>query len=77
MDHRDYGIGCQILRDLGIRRLRLLTNNPRKRIGLAGYGLDLVEQTPIELPEGAGENLSQIAADRLTPLLMELIDAKA
>ena len=77
MDHRDYGIGCQILRDLGIHKLRLLTNNPRKRIGLAGYGLDLVEQTPIELPEGAGENLSQIAADRLTPLLMELVDAKA
>jgi 3,4-dihydroxy 2-butanone 4-phosphate synthase/GTP cyclohydrolase II len=73
MDHRDYGIGCQILRDLGIRRLRLLTNNPRKRIGLAGYGLDLVEQTPIELPDDAAERLSQLAADRLTPLLMELL----
>ncbi|PQJ34878.1 bifunctional 3,4-dihydroxy-2-butanone 4-phosphate synthase/GTP cyclohydrolase II [Salinibacter sp. 10B] len=73
MDHRDYGIGCQILRDLGIRRLRLLTNNPRKRIGLAGYGLDLVEQTPIELPEEASEQLTQLAADRLTPLLMELL----
>ena len=73
MDHRDYGIGCQILRDLGIRRLCLLTNNPRKRIGLAGYGLDLVEQTPIELPEGARDRLSEIAADRLTPLLMELL----
>jgi 3,4-dihydroxy 2-butanone 4-phosphate synthase/GTP cyclohydrolase II len=77
MDHRDYGIGCQILRDLGIRKLRLLTNNPRKRIGLAGYGLDLVEQTPIELPEGAGDQLSQIAADRLTPLLMDLLDRGA
>jgi 3,4-dihydroxy 2-butanone 4-phosphate synthase/GTP cyclohydrolase II len=75
MDHRDYGIGCQILRDLGIRKLRLLTNNPRKRIGLAGYGLDLVEQTPIELPRGVGDQLSQVAADRLTPLLMELIDS--
>ncbi|MFB6230249.1 MAG: 3,4-dihydroxy-2-butanone-4-phosphate synthase [Salinibacter sp.] len=74
MDHRDYGIGCQILRDLGIRRLRLLTNNPRKRIGLGGYGLELVEQTPIELPDGAEQKLTQIAADRLTPLLMELLD---
>ncbi|WP_103026767.1 3,4-dihydroxy-2-butanone-4-phosphate synthase [Salinibacter altiplanensis] len=74
MDHRDYGIGCQILRDLGIRKLRLLTNNPRKRIGLAGYGLDLVEQTPIELPTEAQDHLSTVAADRLTPLLMELID---
>ena len=77
MDHRDYGIGCQILRDLGIRKLRLLTNNPRKRIGLAGYGLDLVEQTPIELPEGGGNELSHVAADRLTPLLMELLDRNA
>lgn len=77
MDHRDYGIGCQILRDLGIRKLRLLTNNPRKRIGLAGYGLELVEQTPIELPTEARDHLSTVAADRLTPLLMELIDAGA
>ena len=77
MDHRDYGIGCQILRDLGIRKLCLLTNNPRKRIGLAGYGLDLVEQTPIELPEGGGDELSRVAADRLTPLLMELLDQNA
>ena len=73
MDHRDYGIGCQILRDLGIRKLRLLTNNPRKRLGLAGYGLDLVEQTPIDLPEDAADQLSQLAADRLTPLLMDLL----
>lgn len=77
MDHRDYGIGCQILRDLGIRKLRLLTNNPRKRIGLAGYGLELVEQTPIQVPDTAREHLSQVAADRLTPLLMELLDPDA
>ncbi len=50
MDHRDYGIGCQILRDLGIRKLRLLTNNPRKYVGLAGYGLEIVERVPIEIP---------------------------
>lgn len=73
MDHRDYGIGCQILRDLGIRKLRLLTNNPRKRIGLAGYGLDLVEQTPIELPDEASERLTKVAADRLTPLLLDVL----
>ena len=77
MDHRDYGIGCQILRDLGIRRLRLLTNNPRKRIGLAGYGLDLTEQTPIELPEEAREQIDRLAADRLTPLLVELLQPDA
>lgn len=49
-DLRDYGIGAQILRDLGVRHLRLLTNNPRKIIGLAGHGLDIVEQTPISIP---------------------------
>ncbi len=74
MDHRDYGIGCQILRDLGIRKLRLLTNNPRKRIGLAGYGLELVEQTPIELPDDTREEWSRTTAERLTPLLMELLN---
>ena len=49
MDHRDYGIGCQILRDLGLRRLRLMTNNPKKRVGLAGYGLEIAERVPIEI----------------------------
>jgi 3,4-dihydroxy 2-butanone 4-phosphate synthase/GTP cyclohydrolase II len=73
MDHRDYGIGCQILRDLGIRRLRLLTNNPRKRVGLAGYGLELTEQTPIDLPDDASDQLDRLAADRLTPLLLDLL----
>ncbi len=46
-DSRDYGIGAQVLQDLGLRRLRLLTNNPRKRVGLDGYGLTVVEQVPI------------------------------
>jgi 3,4-dihydroxy 2-butanone 4-phosphate synthase/GTP cyclohydrolase II len=50
MDHRDYGIGCQILRDLGVRKLRLMTNNPTKRIGLSGYGLEIVDRVPIEIP---------------------------
>ena len=52
MDHRDYGIGCQILRDLGLRQLRLMTNNPRKRVGLAGYGLEIVERVPLEVEAG-------------------------
>ncbi len=77
MDHRDYGIGCQILRDLGIHRLRLLTNNPRKRIGLAGYGLELTEQTPIDLPEEASEHIDRLAADRLTPLLVDLLQSNS
>lgn len=51
-DHRDYGIGCQILRDLGIRKLRLLTNNPAKRVGIKGYGLEIVERVPIEVQPG-------------------------
>jgi 3,4-dihydroxy 2-butanone 4-phosphate synthase/GTP cyclohydrolase II len=46
-DARDYGTGCQILADLGVRKLRLMTNNPRKRTALAGYGLEIVERVPI------------------------------
>jgi len=49
MDNRDYGVGAQILHDLGVRRMRLMTNNPRKRTGLIGYGLEIVENIPIEI----------------------------
>ena len=49
-DQRDYGIGAQILRDLGVRRMRLMTNNPHKYIGLSGYGLEIVERIPLEVP---------------------------
>jgi 3,4-dihydroxy 2-butanone 4-phosphate synthase/GTP cyclohydrolase II len=48
-DLRDYGIGAQILVDLGIKNLRLITNNPRKIVGLEGYGLKVVERIPIEM----------------------------
>jgi 3,4-dihydroxy 2-butanone 4-phosphate synthase/GTP cyclohydrolase II len=51
-DHRDYGVGAQILYDLGIRRLRLLTNNPGKYVALKGYGLEIVERVPLESPAG-------------------------
>ena len=50
---RDYGAGAQMLVDLGIRRLRLLTNNPRKIAGLEGYGLEIVERVPIVIPANA------------------------
>lgn len=49
-DLRDYGMGAQILCDLGVRRIRLLTNNPKKVIGLEGYGLEIVDQLPISMP---------------------------
>jgi 3,4-dihydroxy 2-butanone 4-phosphate synthase/GTP cyclohydrolase II len=49
-DSRDYGTGHQILYDLGVRRMRILTNNPRKLIGIEGYGLEVVEQVPIQIP---------------------------
>jgi 3,4-dihydroxy 2-butanone 4-phosphate synthase/GTP cyclohydrolase II len=49
-DQRDYGIGAQILTDLGVHTMRLLTNNPRKFVGLEGYGLSVVEQLPLEVP---------------------------
>jgi len=49
VDLREYGIGAQILFHLGVRRMRLLTNNPKKIHGLAGYGLELVDQVPLEV----------------------------
>jgi len=49
-DHRDYGVGAQILRSLNIKKLRLMTNNPVKRVGLKSFGLEMVERVPIEIP---------------------------
>jgi 3,4-dihydroxy 2-butanone 4-phosphate synthase/GTP cyclohydrolase II len=49
-DQRDYGIGAQILVSLGVNKLRLITNNPRKFIGLTGYGLKIVERVALEIP---------------------------
>jgi 3,4-dihydroxy 2-butanone 4-phosphate synthase / GTP cyclohydrolase II len=49
-DCRDYGVGNQILRDLGLQKLRIMTNNPRKIFGLGGFGLEVVEQVPLEIP---------------------------
>ncbi|KDA54001.1 3,4-dihydroxy-2-butanone 4-phosphate synthase [Thermoanaerobaculum aquaticum] len=49
-DQRDYGVGAQILRELGVRRMRLMTNNPSKYVALSGYGLEIVERIPLEVP---------------------------
>ena len=49
MDDRDYGIGAQILRDLGVRKMKLMSNNPRKRTGLIGYGLEIVDNVPLHI----------------------------
>lgn len=49
MDERDYGVGAQILRDLSISKIKLITNNPKKRVGLMGYGLEIIETIPVEI----------------------------
>jgi 3,4-dihydroxy 2-butanone 4-phosphate synthase/GTP cyclohydrolase II len=58
-DLRDYGIGAQILVDLGLHKIRLMTNNPKKIIGLEGYGIHVVERVPIEVDPRA-ENISYL-----------------
>ena len=50
MDERDYGVGAQILRDLGLSKIKLISNNPKKRVGLMGYGLEIIDCVPIEMP---------------------------
>ena len=62
-DLRDYGIGAQILRELGIKKLRLLTNNPKKIVGLQGYGLEIVERIPIEI-EPSDQNRDYLATKK-------------
>ncbi len=57
MDERDYGVGAQILRNLGVTKMRLMTNNPKKRAGLIGYGLEIVENIPIEIESNVHNKL--------------------
>ncbi|HRE52095.1 MAG TPA: bifunctional 3,4-dihydroxy-2-butanone-4-phosphate synthase/GTP cyclohydrolase II [Flavitalea sp.] len=66
MDKRDYGIGAQILRHLGITKLRLISNNPKKRAGLLGYGIEIVDSIPIEvIPNPHNEKYLQTKRDKL------------
>ncbi|MBM4255759.1 MAG: GTP cyclohydrolase II [Deltaproteobacteria bacterium] len=72
-DLRDYGIGAQILRDLRVARVRLLTNNPQKITGLEGYGVKVVERRPIETPPHAGNiHYLRVKKEKLGHLLTEL-----
>ncbi|WP_338393986.1 bifunctional 3,4-dihydroxy-2-butanone-4-phosphate synthase/GTP cyclohydrolase II [Fulvitalea axinellae] len=63
MDLRDYGIGAQILRDLGVQKMKLLSNNPKKRVGLIGYGLEIVENIKIEIKPNA-HNIAYLKTKR-------------
>jgi 3,4-dihydroxy 2-butanone 4-phosphate synthase/GTP cyclohydrolase II len=72
MDNRDYGIGAQILHDLGISKIRLITNNPKKRVGLMGYGLEIVENIGIEIsPNPHNEKYLQTKRDKLGHLILK------
>lgn len=74
-DLRDYGIGAQVLRDLGVERLRLLTNNPSKIIGLEGYGLAVVERVPLEItPHGKNVEYLRTKREKMGHLLSNLGD---
>jgi len=66
MDGRDYGVGAQILRDLGIGKIRLISNNPQKRVGLLGYGLEITDQVPIEIqPNPHNQKYLQTKRDKM------------
>jgi len=66
MDQRDYGVGAQILRHLGISKLKLISNNPKKRVGLIGYGLEIVENIPLEItPNPHNEKYLQTKRDKM------------
>jgi 3,4-dihydroxy 2-butanone 4-phosphate synthase / GTP cyclohydrolase II len=71
MDSRDYGIGAQILNDLGVSKIRLITNNPKKRVGLMGYGLEIVDNIPIEIaPNPHNEKYLKTKRDKLGHMIL-------
>ncbi|MDZ7363759.1 MAG: bifunctional 3,4-dihydroxy-2-butanone-4-phosphate synthase/GTP cyclohydrolase II [candidate division KSB1 bacterium] len=76
-DLRHYGIGAQILYDLGIRQIRLLTNNPKKIVGLEGYGLQVVARVPIQVPANeANQRYLETKRNKLGHLLVDELEAK-
>lgn len=72
MDERDYGVGAQIIRSLGVRKMRLMSNNPTKRAGLIGYGLEVVENVPIEIASNThNERYLQAKRDKMGHTIMK------
>jgi 3,4-dihydroxy 2-butanone 4-phosphate synthase/GTP cyclohydrolase II len=70
MDLREYGLGAQILADLGLKTISLLTNNPKKIVGLEGYGLEIVEQLPIQIaPNPHNEKYLRTKREKMGHLL--------
>ena len=72
MDQRDYGIGAQILRSLNVSKMKLMSNNPKKRAGLIGYGLEIVENVPIEIASNPhNENYLRTKRDKMDHAIMK------
>jgi 3,4-dihydroxy 2-butanone 4-phosphate synthase/GTP cyclohydrolase II len=72
MDKRDYGVGAQILRYLGITKINLISNNPKKRTGLSGYGLEIISTVPIEVKSNPhNEKYLQTKRDKLGHEIMK------
>jgi 3,4-dihydroxy 2-butanone 4-phosphate synthase/GTP cyclohydrolase II len=76
MDERDYGVGAQILRDLGVQKIKLLSNNPKKRVGLIGYGLEIIESVALEVPSNPhNENYLRTKRDKMGhTILKDLVE---
>ncbi|MDR2283941.1 MAG: bifunctional 3,4-dihydroxy-2-butanone-4-phosphate synthase/GTP cyclohydrolase II [Sphingobacterium sp.] len=73
-DHRDYGVGAQILRHMGVSKMRLMSNNPTKRAGLVGYGLEIIENVPIEIePNVYNEEYLKTKRDRMGHTILKNI----
>ena len=73
MDPRDYGIGAQILHELGVRRMRLITNHPVKRAAIEGFGLEITDRIPIEMePNRSNEKVLRARKEKLGHLLTKV-----
>jgi 3,4-dihydroxy 2-butanone 4-phosphate synthase / GTP cyclohydrolase II len=73
-DQRDYGIGAQVLRKLGVKKIRLMTNNPKKRVGLTAYGLEIVENVPVQItPNKHNEQYLKTKRDKLGHSLLDTL----
>ena len=76
-DIRDYGIGAQILADLGLKKIRLMTNNPGKVVGLEGMGIEVVERVPLEIPPNeANRGYLRTKREKLGHLLSDMVEDK-